>query len=185
MLGVHTLGSTPQDSRSEQDPGKSAAVLNSHSPHFQTLSLTVTAILVLFRWLLVNETNYKEGILVFDRNTALLLLSSHSTFWKLGISYLLFTEHNSCRSNVILNLNCNYSIVPMPSFLLKGKFIFHFFGRTFIRGLFSMSILFKKKSQNLLKKVELGHFSTFTSHLLSPAPHNIKRKFELQNYSCP
>lgn len=84
---MHNLGSTKQDIQSEQDLGKFTAA------HTQTWSLAVTAILILFRQLLVNETNYKEGILVFNGNVAPppALISFHL----LEIRYFLFAVHGA------------------------------------------------------------------------------------------
>lgn len=64
-----------------------------YTAHTQTLSLTVTAILLLFRQLLVNETNYEEGILVFSGNVAPppALISFHL----LEIRYFLFAVHGA------------------------------------------------------------------------------------------
>lgn len=102
----------------------------------------------------------KRGFWSSTGTWPLLLLSSHSTFWKLGISYLLFTKHNSCRSDVNLNLNFNYLIVSLPSFLLKEKFIFHFLLAHIYKGTILYVHIVKKKIKlkNFWGKMELGHF---------------------------
>lgn len=103
-------------------------------------------------------------------------LSFHFTFVKLGISYSLLTGQNSCRSDVRLSLNFNYSVVSLPSFPRRGRFFFRFLMHLNLQGCYSRRPCFKNNfflTQKVSRENEVGPI-TFA---VNPSSPDINRKF--------